>query len=60
MEYEYGEVIAQIDKEMERLGWTTEDGRNYISDRYNKRSRLHLSDEELIEFWNNLKSLLDS
>ena len=57
VEYEYREVIAEIDREMKRLGWSTEDGRNYISDRYNKKSRLHLSDEQLLEFWNYLKSL---
>ena len=55
VEYEYRELIAEIDLEMERLGWTTEDGRNYISDRYNKKSRLHLTDNELVEFWQYLK-----
>jgi predicted P-loop ATPase len=49
--YEYQEIIAEIDSEMERLGWSIEQGQKYLSDRYNQKSRLHLSDEELIEFW---------
>ena len=57
VEYKYEDVIAEIDKEMERWRWSTEDGRNYISDRYNQKSRLHLTDEELLEFWNHLRNL---
>ncbi len=40
---------------MKRLGWSKRQGREYLIKRYGKRSRLHLSDEELIEFWNYLK-----
>jgi hypothetical protein len=55
--YEYQEIIASIDEEMKRLGWSVEDGQKYLSDRYNQKSRIHLSDEELIEFWHDLRNL---
>ena len=48
-------MIEAIDKEMKRLEWSVEDGKRYISDRYNSKSRRLLSDEELMEFWQYLK-----
>jgi hypothetical protein len=53
--YKYQEIIASIDAQMERLNWSIEDGQKYLSDRYNQKSRMYLSDEELIEFWNYLQ-----
>jgi putative DNA primase/helicase len=52
--YEYEEIIEEIDAEMERLGWSVSDGIKYLSDRYSQKSRLYLSDEQLMEFWNYL------
>ena len=45
------------DVEVKRLGWTTEQGRNYLKKKYGKRSRLHLTDKQLLEFLNYLQSL---
>ena len=56
IELEFAEIIEAIDKEMNRLGWSVEDGRNYISDRYGRESRRHLSDDELVEFWQYLQT----
>jgi hypothetical protein len=53
--YEYEEIIAEIDAEMKRLGWSVSDGQNFLSDRYGKKSRINLSDEQLIEFWHYLR-----
>ncbi len=49
--------IAQIDVEMERLGWDRNMGRGYLQKAFNKRSRQQLSDNELIQFLTHLKSL---
>ncbi|VEP15723.1 Phage/plasmid primase, P4 family, C-terminal domain (fragment) [Hyella patelloides LEGE 07179] len=57
VEYRLSEIIESIDHEMKRLGWSKEQGRQYLMERYNKKSRLHLTDEELLEFWDYLKNL---
>ncbi|MGB7249080.1 MAG: hypothetical protein WBC73_09085 [Phormidesmis sp.] len=44
------DVIAQTDVELTRLGWTSAQGRDYLEKTYGKRSRQHLSDEELMSF----------
>ena len=44
------DVIAQTDVEMRRLGWTSQQGREYLEQTYRKRSRQQLTDEELLEF----------
>ena len=49
--------IEQIDREMSRLGWTTPQGKEYLLGHYGKRSRGHLTDEELQEFLDHLQSL---
>ncbi|BAZ12810.1 hypothetical protein NIES4071_46440 [Calothrix sp. NIES-4071] len=42
--------IAKIGIEMQRLGWTTEQGRDYLVKQYGKRSRHLLSPDELRDF----------
>ena len=42
---------------MKRLSWTKEQGRDYLLSTYGKRSRLHLSDPELLEFLEYLENL---
>ena len=44
------DVIAQTDVELTRLGWTSAQGREYLEQTYGKRSRQHLTDEELLGF----------
>lgn len=46
----FSEVIAQTDVEMQRLGLTTEQGREHLIKTYGKRSRFLLTDEQLHEF----------
>ncbi len=48
--------IAKIGLEMQRLGWTTEQGRDYLIKQYNKRSRHLLSADELRDFRQYLES----
>lgn len=48
--------IAKIGVEMQRLGWTTEQGRDYLIKAYGKRSRHLLTDEELHDFLRYLES----
>lgn len=53
---DYEDVIAAIDREMARLKWIKEQGRDYLIEKYNKRSRQLLTDEELLDFLSHLKS----
>ncbi len=55
----FSEIKHQTDLQIKRLGWTREDGRNFLQTRYGKRSRLHLDDEQLLEFLRYLESLPD-
>ncbi|MGB5592882.1 MAG: plasmid replication protein, CyRepA1 family, partial [Crocosphaera sp.] len=52
---DYYEVIASIDMEMERLGWSKERGIGYILGKYGVTSRFNLDDVQLISFWNYLR-----
>lgn len=52
------EIIAQTDVELKRLGWTNTQGQRYLQQTYNKRSRQHLTDDELLEFLDFLQSQL--
>ena len=49
-------VIAKTNIEMHRLGWTTEQGREYLIKNYGKRSRFLLTQEELLDFLRYLES----
>ncbi|MBE9042496.1 hypothetical protein IQ235_17125 [Oscillatoriales cyanobacterium LEGE 11467] len=42
--------------EIQRLGWSATEGRHYLERTYEKRSRQHLTREELVEFLTYLKS----
>lgn len=44
------DIIAQTDVELQRLGWTVSQGREFLDKTYGKRSRHDLTDEELLEF----------
>lgn len=54
------EEIAKIGLEMKRLGWTTEQGRNYLKRTYGKRSRQELDDSELVDFLRYLETQISS
>ncbi|MEG3439239.1 hypothetical protein V0288_19090 [Pannus brasiliensis CCIBt3594] len=56
-EIDYSVLKTKIDVEMKRLGWTTEKGRDYLISTYGKKSRLLLTNEELLEFYNYLSSI---
>ena len=49
-DFDFNQVKQKTDIEIERLGWTRDDGREFLQSRYGKRSRLHLKNEELLEF----------
>ncbi|MCW6037482.1 hypothetical protein K4A83_14540 [Spirulina subsalsa FACHB-351] len=53
---DFSDVIAQTNIELKRLGWTNEQGRDYLLQTYGKRSRQLLSDNELVEFLDHLRS----
>ncbi|HEY9852677.1 MAG TPA: hypothetical protein V6D28_24610 [Leptolyngbyaceae cyanobacterium] len=57
MDIDLSDAIPRINSEMMRLGWTIEEGREYLWRTYKKRSRAQLTTEELVEFLCNLESL---
>lgn len=57
VEIDFNKIKHQTDIEIKRLGWTRDDGRNFLQSHYGKRSRLHLTDEELLEFLHYLENL---
>ncbi|MBD2677863.1 MULTISPECIES: hypothetical protein [Nostoc] len=48
-------LIAQTDRYLAQLNWTPEQGREYLQQKYGKRSRLQLTDTEILEFIDYLK-----
>ena len=55
---EWNTVINEIDLCLKKLDWSTEDGKNYLKNKYGVSSRLHLSDEEIMEFLRYLQNQL--
>ena len=56
VKYDFNEIKDDIDLQMQHLGWSIERGKQYLINTYGKKSRLHLTDEELLEFWDYLKN----
>ncbi len=54
--YEWNELLAAIDAQLNRLGWTPEQAQSYLMSTYGVKSRYRLTDEQIIEFWHFLKS----
>ncbi|MEA5471628.1 hypothetical protein [Spirulina sp. 06S082] len=53
---DFSDVLSQTNIEIRRLQWTQAQGRDFLIERYGKRSRQVLSDEELLDFLAYLKS----
>ncbi len=49
-------IKAETDIELKRLGWTSQEGRDFLVQNYGKRSRTFLTDEELKDFLKYLRS----
>lgn len=54
---DWHDVTAEIDHLMTCLGWTTDQGRNYLRDHYGVTSRWKLTDEQIIDFLNVLRAM---
>ena len=50
------ELIAKTDVEIKRLGWSNDQGRQFLKQNYQKASRQLLNEAELLDFYNYLKS----
>ncbi|NES23263.1 MAG: hypothetical protein F6K41_31190 [Symploca sp. SIO3E6] len=50
------EIIARTTVEVKRLGWTNQQGKDYLLQTYGKRSRQLLTDDELLDFLSYLES----
>ncbi|MGD1918204.1 MAG: hypothetical protein ACFCAD_04560 [Pleurocapsa sp.] len=55
--FDFNEIKKQTDWEMKRLGITKGQGRQYLKQHYGKRSRLQLTDKELLDFLYLLRSM---
>jgi hypothetical protein len=55
--FDFWAIKHAIDDEVARLGWSKEKCIVYIKQRYNARSRLAMTDEQLISFLKHLKFL---
>ena len=53
---DYNEVIYLVDKELNRIGWSKEKAINHIQFYYGVKSRMHLQDDQLLEFLEFLKA----
>ncbi|HBB35033.1 MAG TPA: hypothetical protein DDZ80_01040 [Cyanobacteria bacterium UBA8803] len=53
---DFSDIIARTNVELKRLGWTNQQGRDYLVQTYGKRSRQLLTDEELLDFLRHLES----
>jgi hypothetical protein len=53
---DHSDTIAKTDVEIERLGWTPEQGREHLVKTYRVKGRSLLSDEQLFDFLTYLKS----
>ncbi|MEH1809291.1 hypothetical protein [Nostoc sp.] len=51
------QILDKTDVQMQRLGWTTEQGREHLIETYGKRSRTLLTEVELLDFFQYLVSL---
>ncbi len=52
---DWGDVIAEIDLHLARLGWSVDRAKDYLMRTYGVKSRLYLSDRQLLSFLNYLK-----
>jgi hypothetical protein len=52
-----GEIFAQIEAEIQRLGWTQENIKDYLMPAFNKRARVLLTVEEGKKFLDYLRSI---
>ncbi len=51
------DLMVQTDVEMQRIGWGAKEGRKFLEDHYNKKSRSYLSPAELQDFLTHLKGM---
>lgn len=54
---DFSDIIARTNVELKRLGWTNQQGRDYLLQTYGKRSRQLLTDDELLDFLHHLEAL---
>lgn len=53
---DYNDIIYQIDQQLERIGWSKDKAIAHIQFFYGCKSRMHLKDDELLEFLEFLKA----
>ncbi|MDJ0746371.1 MAG: hypothetical protein QNJ32_23820 [Xenococcaceae cyanobacterium MO_167.B27] len=54
---DFNTFIHLTDLEIKRLGWKPEEGKNHLLKNYGKRTRLHLTDSECLDYLSKLQQL---
>jgi hypothetical protein len=57
---DWNDIIQEMDDCIEQLGWTEEQARKYVQATYGKKSRLKLTDEELLELLDYFRNLVQA
>jgi len=55
---DWNDIIQEMDDCIEQLGWTVEQARKYVQVTYGKKSRLKLTDEELLALLDYFKTMV--
>ena len=56
--YEWNDLLKETDNLLSQLGWNETRARAYLLKAYGKKSRLLLTDEEMLDFLESLKNLV--
>lgn len=54
---DFWEFLDLLDREAERIGWSSSRFKKYVFRKYGKKSRRLMTDEQLWELYDDLKSL---
>ena len=57
MTMDFFEFLDLLDRETERIGWSLSRFKKYVFSKYGKKSRYLMTDEQLWELYDDLKSL---
>ena len=55
--YDWNDLMRWIDAEINRLGWSQQRASAYLIETYGRPSRLLLGDEQILDFWHQLKRM---
>lgn len=54
---DFNDIKRLTDIEIKRLGWKKDQGKNYLMKKYGRPTRLHLTDDQILEFLTDLRKM---